>query len=250
MGPAKRATIFISAFTVVLGAGLALSVRAGFFEVREIPVEVMRPSQDPKLDARSETRLRERVAERLKPFLGRRIWDVDLGAMRAQVAGDEWVRTVRIARAFPNDVRVTVSAKNPELLLVGADGRLRPIADDGSLLNAISPTLLPDVPIVRGPGFVESLALRQRAVEFARTLPERGPLSKKNIAEIVYTPAEGYALALATSRAEVRLGEERTPLKIARAAQVLEYLNANQLKGRVIDASFSKKVLVRLRKGP
>ena len=248
MALAKRMTIFIAAFVVAFGAALAVGERAGLFAVRAIPVEVA--SSGGRLDARSEARLRERVGDRLKPFIGRKVWDVDLGALRAAILGDEWVRDARVSRAFPSDVRVIVSAKQPELLFLGSDGRLRPIADDGSLLAPISPTILPDVPIVRGASFADSLELRRKAVDFARALPERGALGKRNIAEIVYAPDDGYALALANPKTEVRLGDERLPLKIARASQVLEYLDANKLKGKMIDASFSKKVLVRLRKGP
>jgi hypothetical protein len=49
---------------------------------------------------------------------------------------------------------------------------------------------------------------------------------------------------------QVVLGEDSLNTKVERVAQVLNYLSAEQIKGRVIDASFSKKVLVRLRKGP
>ena len=250
MALAKRLTAFTAAFLVVAaiaaGFALVLTKRATLFEVSSILVEVEQAPEDP----RAATRLRERVTERLRSYVGLKIWEIDLGAMNASIAADEWVRGARISRAFPNRVQVTVAPKNPELLLVGDDGRLRPIADDGSLLNAMAPGLLPDVPIVRGPGLLESAELRSRAVAFARELPERGPLSIKNIAEIVYSPGEGYSLVLASPRAEVRVGDERVALKLARATQVIEYMNANKLKGRVIDASFSKKVLVRLRKGP
>jgi cell division septal protein FtsQ len=276
MGLAKRAIAFTASFllVLVLGGGLALSLRAGLFDVRAIPIdfalvavpggEALEAAGDasagppgagsaaarPGLDARAAQRLRERVAERIKPFLGRKVWEIDLEAVRAAIVADEWVRSARVSRSFPAEVRAAISAKRPELLFIGSDGRLRPIADDGSLLNAIAPTILPDVPIARGAALAASSELRKKTVEFARGLPDRGPLSRHNIAEIVYTPDEGYTLALSSAKAEVRLGDERLPLKAARAAQVLEYLAANKLKGRVIDASFSKKVLVRLRKGP
>jgi hypothetical protein len=107
-----------------------------------------------------------------------------------------------------------------------------------------------DLPIVRGEKLATDESSRQKLIEFINSLPSTGMLSKSNIAEISYSKDEGYTLFLINTKAEVKLGDERVSVKIARVSQVLDYLAANNLKGRVIDASFSKKVLVRLRKDP
>ena len=46
------------------------------------------------------------------------------------------------------------------------------------------------------------------------------------------------------------MGDDQFIVKGARVNQVLEYLESNEFKARVIDATLSQKVLVRLRKGP
>ena len=52
------------------------------------------------------------------------------------------------------------------------------------------------------------------------------------------------------SVAEVKVGDADFGPKFIRVEKVLAYLDSQNIKGRVIDARFSKKVVVRVRKGP
>jgi cell division septal protein FtsQ len=246
----RRLIYFSSAFILVSGTGLAFLHQMGLFEVSSIGVEVLSSGDDAKGTPGDDVELRTRLEKRLGTFAHKRIWEIDLGQMKAAIMHDHWVGDVRISRWFPNEIRVRVSARTPVLVLVGAKGEMIPVGEDASLMGELAPERLPDAPLLRGEFFVTDRVKREKAVAFVLGLPERGALSRRNISEITWTQDEGYTLTMINPKVEVRLGEDRASLKIARVTQVLNYLSANHLKSHVIDASFSKKVLVRLRKGP
>ena len=78
-------------------------------------------------------------------------------------------------------------------------------------------------------------------------MPNEGLLSHESISEINVGKKEEIWLTHLQTKSWIKLGDENTAIKSARVAKVLEYLDHNNLKGRVIDADFSKKVLVKLR---
>jgi len=75
-------------------------------------------------------------------------------------------------------------------------------------------------------------------------------LQAKNISEIFYSKKEGFKIFLKGVATEVRMGDSDFGPKISRVEKVLSYLDSQNVKGRVIDARFSKKVVVRVRKAP
>ena len=254
MQKTRRSFYFIAAFVLTAGAMLAFLHQLGIFEVASVPIDlVLRSTGEdgkPRAPGIAETKMKERLNAQLAHLKGKRIWEIDLSKMRASLARDEWVKDIAIARRLPNEVRVSVRPKSAALVLVSKQGEFIPITDDSELLSALPSGQLPDVPILRGEIFAKDRARRDRAVKLALALSEDGPLGRHNVSEISWTNEEGYVLTLIQPKVEVKLGEERVDLKTMRVAQVLNYLSANNLRGRVIDASFSKKVLVRLRKGP
>jgi len=249
---------FLAAFVLGGGALLACMHRMGLFEVLDIPIEFVASTTESAPLSRgarnNEARLKARLEGELKPIKGKRIWDVDLGHLRASLERDEWVKDVLISRSLPNMIRVRVRPRSAALILVSKQNQFIPVAENGALLSAVPPESLPDAPFLRGDVFADSteqgLKKREEAVSVLASLNETGLLSRKNISEVSWTASDGYQFILLQPHVEVKLGDERVELKAMRAGQVLNYLSANNLKGRVIDASFSKKVLVRLRKGP
>ena len=250
MKTARRSLYFMTAFVLTSGVLFTFLRQLGLFEVKAIPVEIVPGQPGEKNLAPEEQRLKDRLQSAVKSFAGKRVWDVDLGELRAAIAGDEWVKDVLISRAFPNEVRVRVRAKSAVLNLVSSDGhRLIPVTEEGLMLSPLAAGLVPDAPLLRGERFFEDVAKRREVVKLLRELPESGPLSRENISEIAWSSDDGFRLTLMEPKTEVKLGSELLELKALRAAQVVSYLSAHSLKSRVIDASFSKKVLVRLRKG-
>ncbi len=237
---------------ITLGVALALLWQSKIFIVRKIPIEFTETELGPgeTRDENITQELKKRIEAKVADFMQHKIWEIDLGHIRTLITGDEWIKNVKIVRAYPNEIQIKVTPKNAELLLLSSRGKLLPVTDDAAILSPLAPSLLPDVPILRGENFINNLSLRKRAVELITVLPEKGLLSRRNVAEISYNSESGYSLMLISPKVEVKMGEEKTQLKVARVSQVLDYLTANHLKSRVIDASFSKKVLVRLRKAP
>lgn len=245
---------FAVTFTFAGGALFVAMNNMGLFEVGTVPVEIVTISTEPGRPAPApgvaEIRLRERFESALRSLKGKRIWEIDIGAVRASLARDEWVKDVLISRSFPNDLRVIVRPKTAVTILISKNGSFIPVTEEGALLAPLRAGVLPDVPILRGEIFAGDRAKRMEIAKFLGTMPTQGPLTARNISEIGWSSEDGYILTLIHPKIEVKLGEDRVELKALRIAQVMNYLSANNLKGRVIDASFSKKVLVRLRKGP
>lgn len=256
----RRLIYFSAAF--ILGAGALLAVFYDFgqefdlFEVSSIPVEILDASEDSRVKGAPAvgSEMRNRLEGAIREFANKRIWEVDLGELKASIVRDEWVSDVLISRSLPNEIKVSVRAKTPVLVYVSSSGEFFPVTEDGSLLSQLSPEDLPEVALLRGEFFgkktEESLSQRRKAAQFILSLPSEGPLSRANVSEVTWSTDEGYALTLIEPKTEVKLGEGRVELKLLRVTQVLNYLSAKDLQGRVIDASFSKKVLVRLRKAP
>lgn len=249
----KSVILTVAAFILAAGVLLAFSQRMGLFVVKRVPVAVSPAGDQDQSQLFKGSGLRERLENEVKPFTGKRIWEIDIESLRASIVKDQWVKDVLISRTLPNALKVQVTQKNPILVMVGAEGTFLPITEEGEILSELQPGSLPDVPLLRSEGLGKDKDAEKRRiqiVEFVKALPTKGVLSRKNISEISWNREDGINLTIIQPRAEVKLGDERPELKILRVTQVLNYLAQHQLKERVIDASFSKKVLVRLRKGP
>ncbi len=221
----------------------------GMFKVANVPIEVTLVAQSSSTTVGA-AGLKKRLSKVAKSAIGKKIWSVDLREMRAAVVKDEWVKDVFISRTFPNGIKIKVEPKQTVSILVGSRGALWPVTDDASILSKLPADAVPDVPLLRGEIFLKDTDRLKNAVHLVTSLPANGPISKENVSEITWNKESGYSLVLMHPRIEVRLGDEKLDLKIVRVAQVVNYMNNQGVSGAIIDASFSKKVLVRVRKGP
>lgn len=246
-------TLFIFSAALVFGTAAILSGlhQSGLFIVQTIPVDVLGEQPSAQASAQPGPRgLRTRTQEALKPFAQKKIWDVHLSQIKAAIMKDEWVKDVLISRMLPNTIQVRIVPKATAVVLVGPKGELWPLTEDGTKLATLPADALPDSPLLRGDVFLKDVAKRKEAIQFALNLPSTGPINQKNVSEIFWNKEDGYSVMLMQPKVEVKLGPDLLDTKVLRAGQVLNYMNAHQLTGKMIDASFSKKVLVRLRKGP
>jgi cell division protein FtsQ len=186
----------------------------------------------------------------INSYRGVSLWQLDLNKIAAQVSAHPWVQHVALARRWPAQLEIMVVPREVKLLFVNSDGSLSPIVEDGSFLPAVSAKEAPDVSLLEGKIFLRDLKLRRQAVAIISAIPKEGRFSRKTISEVSYNSKEGFWTTLIQTGLRVKLGEENIPLKAARVGQVLEYMETRDLQARVIDADLSKKVLVRLRKGP
>ncbi|MCE3010855.1 MAG: FtsQ-type POTRA domain-containing protein [Proteobacteria bacterium] len=218
----------------------------GFFNISQIPILIEQNSQHEQflkplvLDLESHlTRLR-----------GQSLVRVDLKDIKAKIAAQSWIQNVQLSRRFPDQLQVSVVPKKVKLLYLSDSHDLRPVLDDGSFLKSIPAHQAPDVAILEGSRFAQDLPLRKKAVEVISQVPETGKFSVGTISSIRYDAKEGFWATMIESGIQVKLGQDRFFTKSSRVSQVLEYLENREMNARVIDADLSKKVLVRLRKGP
>ncbi len=250
----KRIFFCLCLASIGLGVAYGLWIDPRAFQIRSIPLEFTSEAAfaegDFQTDAAIVGDVEKRLRLLLRDFQFKKIWEVDMTRLRSLILAEEWIEQVRISRLFPNHLEVAVTPRAPVFIVMSPAGRLLPMTADGRLMRRSNPTLLPDVPVLKGENFFRDAGARQSAIELLRALPVEGPLSRKNLSEVSWTNDVGYEVVLLPSYTRVVLGTDRFAVKVARIEQILDYLSAHQLKGRVIDASFSKKVLVRLRKGP
>jgi len=185
---------------------------------------------------------------KLNKFKGREIWSVDVGEIASSVNDLSWIREVSVRRIFPNTIRLDIGAKPVAAVVVTGAGKLVPLSTDSSLLPTLPATKFPDVPILRDRRILRDEKLRKQTVQLLRDLPATGSLSAKNIAEVSSDSDEQFWISLIEDDLQIKIGTENVGLRAARVEKVLEYLRSNQLQARVIDADFSKKVVVKLRK--
>ncbi len=238
--------IVLLAVTAVLSGAVYLGAESGWGRLKPVDVVISPGSDQPQLFARIESSLKEE----LKAYHGKWLWQVPLPSILESVQKDRRVRSARIDRFFPNRLQIEIEPQQPVAAWVDETGRLFPVAMDASILPDLPLSEIRDMPLLRGKIFKTDKSLREQALELLMALPESGPLSRDRVAEVFYSGKNGFSLMLVQSGIEVRLGASEIEKKAGRIAQVLNYLEDQQLRGRVIDARFAKKVVVRLRNAP
>lgn len=115
-------------------AGLA---RGGEFALEQIEVE---GSQRVSADA---------VRERLRPFVGGNLLDLDLGQVAATAALDPWILWLGVKRLLPHTLRLTVTERTPCALAL-IDGRIQLIDAEGHVVGPPEPGFPYGLPVVTG----------------------------------------------------------------------------------------------------
>lgn len=195
-------------------------------------------------------RIKNGLEEKVKVFEGQFFWQASLTELHGLVIQDKRIRRLAVYRDFPSMLRVEIEPHTPVLIYLARDGRVFPIANDGSLLPPVALKEAPDLPILRGEGVFERIDLREQAIALLESVPEQGAFEKKMVSEIFYTTREGFRVFVSGAVSEIKLGDSDFGPKISRIQKVVSYLQSQNIKGRVIDARFSKKVVVRVRNNP
>lgn len=235
--------------TITLGTAAAILImNPGWIRMEAIDLDLNSASTENLLFQR----IKDTLDPQFKRFEGRYFWQVPLRAVYELAAKDRRVKTISIYREFPSRLRVEIEPYTPILAYLSTDGRIYPIATDATLLPALPTADAPDLPLLRGEELKDEPALRETAIELYKRIPESGEFSKKQISEIFYSKKDGFKLFVTDNgtNSEVRMGDTDFGPKISRVQKVLSYLDSQNIKGRVIDARFSKKVVVRVRNTP
>ena len=231
------------ALVVVLGAGVALFVKENLMSLESVRVQLAKNSEQTHLFERIQKDLDKQFVQ----YKGQPLYDVSLTEMMTLIEKDRRVATASLRRTFPNQITVEISPRRPLALLLGLDGNFHPVASDASLLPSLSVNASSDLPVLRGLSFFKSRGDRMKIVEILDALPLKGEFSQATISEIRMNRVKEVTLFLSESGQRVLIGKSLDKGQVERVEQVLKYLRSRSIKGRVIDARFSKKVVVRVR---
>jgi len=189
------------------------------------------------------------VQEQLNQFIGKKIWKVSLDDIWNLLKSDPRVHidSTKLLRILPNRFLVQIHIQQPLAVLWDSQkGSVHPLSMDAQLLPALPLMQSPDLPVLRGFEFFEDIQLRSQALQFLKQLPEEGTdLSRKNISEIMYSNLENSFLVILSDHGRpVKIGRDLKRKKWRRIESVLQYLEQQNIKWRVIDARFSQKIVV------
>ena len=187
--------------------------------------------------------LHSRLQKKFQPFVGERIKDIVLKNMVDIAKSEPQVADAGVLRLLPHHLLVQVHIRKPLLVYLDKKGYMHPLSIDGTLLPPLKPWLAPDLPIVRGNLFLKKIQLRRLAIAFTQKLPKGGKL-RKSISEIHYSPKEASLVFILEKGRRIRLGKNPKPIQMPRIESVLQYLEQQNIKWRVIDARFSQKIVV------
>ncbi len=238
--------LLIFLIPLILGLGLLRSfLSSDMFMVKEVEVADLGGSEVP---AYLRSQLRD-LETQLAQVKGQSIWKISMSSLIREVQRRAWVESAAIARQFPDKIRLTFRKKTPLAGIVVDSRHMALVAEDGALYPAAPFQQVPEVVLLGGTELRLSSNLRRRAIMVYREIPEAGLLRRGDVAEIIYTREDGFVLFVAGGNTQILLGEDDFAVKLARVEKVLSYLRSKSIVGRVIDANYQKKVLVRLRKG-
>ena len=225
---------------VLFGLGYGFS---RYFVITHIHIEVLSPSErdGPVLN---------RLKSRLRVFVGRSLFSVSLQDIRQVLKSEPRVHSAntQILRDL-SERRLVVSLKmfKPLALLWKSHRQIYPLSRQADLLPPVDFLQAPDLPLLRGKAFFKTPSLRKVAVGFLNHLPpQTGHLNQESVSEMGYSQKEGSLwVVLTRHRGPVKIGLRLETEKYQRIESVLQYLNQQNIKWRVIDARFSQKIVVR-----
>jgi cell division septal protein FtsQ len=235
----------LSIFFTALGVGLWYLNKSPLLQLKTVEIVLDPSSRESFLFEKIQTGLQASLFH----FTGLPFWRVSLEDVMTEVKKDHRVRMARVQRDFPYLLRVIVVPHEPMIGYLDDKGRIFPVARDATLLPPISLKDVPNFPLLRGKEFETNVALRVKAIQLMESISTEGRFHREMVSEILHTNKDGFELFLSDHLALVKMGDGDFDLKASRVEKVLSYLHNRNIKGRVIDARFAKKVVVRVRNG-
>jgi len=240
----KKSLLLLVPLCLVFGFGWYLRTESDFFLVRDLDVDVeFEESQEALLVS-----LKPELVDTISSLKGKNIWALGLSKIRGQLLDQPWVKEVELSRQFPNKIHSIIKLHSPSLLFLDRKNRIYPILENGEKLPQIRATMAPVAPILRNNNILKDRKALQKLIGLFLEVPSIGALSKENIESVDYNSVTGLTLRLVKGNLIVHLGEKNIQTKALQVLRVTDYLESQKQNARVIDASFTKKVLVRLRK--
>tara|TARA_B100000749_G_scaffold279661_1_gene273163 strand:+ start:148673 stop:149395 length:723 start_codon:yes stop_codon:yes gene_type:complete len=193
------------------------------------------------------TEIPVKVKSALLDLRGRSLFDISLDDVVAVAEQDDRVKEAHVFRRLPGKINVEIVLKQPFALLFDQENQAYPISRNGDLLPPLGPGEFVDMPLLRGKVLETNGERRREVVDFLLSIPSEGLFTKNSISEVWYSKKGGFTFFVGPSSAEIFLGHSLDENKVLEINKVLKYMESKQLSGRIIDARFTKKVVVRLR---
>ena len=131
------------------------------------------------------------LSKKLRPFIGRKLWQVSLEDLMQVLVSEPRVGEVKILRLFPNRFFVQIKPRRPLLVFLNPSSeKIHPLSMSGQILAPLSFNQIPDLPILRGAVFLTQSKIREQAIRFLSIMPEQGAFSRQEISEIKYSHQE------------------------------------------------------------
>lgn len=242
----KRKALLLFTFILFLSLVASLIYWDQYFFIVE---KVQFVSKNQTIRSEYERRALELAQYKLEQYKGKNIWHLDLDELAKNLLRDPRFFSVSLKRNFPNQITAIVETRDIVLLYQDRQGQFYPIAYDGTVLSATGLEEAPDVPLIHEERIVSHPERLKKLISVLEQVPLSGKISRQSISEVRWSDSEGLKVEIAKSDGGVVvLGEKEIALRAKRAETVINYLESQNQKWRVIDANFSKKVLVRLRK--
>ena len=188
------------------------------------------------------------LEDSFQSYVGSYLWEVSLSDLASALERVGWVKDYAVSRNLIGQVSVELDTEHMVALWARADGKLHPISDTGKVLEAMELHEAPDLPIVRSLDFDANPDNSYLLSELLFELGKAPVLNSANLRAIHFFRNKGFAVELFEPDVAIELGFPPYSTKVQRVERVVQYLQRHDLKSRVIDATFSKKVLVRARK--
>jgi len=243
----KKFLIYTLAFVLLVGltvAGGFSLYKSSLFFLKTIRYEYV---TDNNTTSYIET-LKPTVEAPLAGYVGQSLWNVDIFKIESFLQHKSWVQNAFVSRSFPNELIIKIEPKKVVANILKSPSYVQPVAEDATVMDSVEISKSPGAPVLAHSDFLQDADLRKRALEFLKELPQDGSFSAQNISEIFPVKKnDSFRILLKKSKAEVLIDNENVPLKAARVSRVIDYMGDKEMEGRIIDANFSKKVLVRPR---
>ncbi|MEK6556628.1 MAG: cell division protein FtsQ/DivIB [Bdellovibrionota bacterium] len=239
--------LFALAFIGSLIGGGSYFMTRSFFRVKSVDITLGEHKDPSYLFEKTKSQLEMK----LKPFLGQYVWSVDIERVLQIAESDRRVKDVFVTRVLPNGIKIIIEPHSAYANIMGSDSTaFYPLSPEGDLLPSVAAEEAADGPILRGEKFLKDEKLRAKAIELLQSLPETGSFSRNHVSEMYLDSKKGLAVVLKKSGIEVLMGLDNFKNRASYVSRVVQYLDSEQLTGRVIDARYSKKVVVKLRNEP
>ncbi len=191
--------------------------------------------------------LSPRANEIAEAYHHQNIWWVQVSEIAQKIKDLPGVKDVIVERVPPHSLKITLQPEAIRFLYVTKSGGFYPVTESSKVLTQFKSKLYPDAPITRDEKIIKDSKIRAQAVDLVSSLPTIGLFSQSSVAEIELEN-KSFWLSLMQPDVKIKMNPENASLKAERVERVLDYTRKHNLHARVIDAEYSKKVVVKLRK--